>query len=588
MITRVTQEDIDNAFERFKRNYQGVKQDYFGVMFIAKKFGLKSEDVLQNYLVALGGNDYAIDGYYFDEERRNLYLYQFKWSIDYGQFRQSFERLIKDGVERIFGSSNQDTKQNQVLIGLKSCLMENKDIINKVFVNFVFNGDPAKAEQSKVLDSLREDLETKILHKMSEFFGRNVDYVFQFISNQRTMGRLITKKELNQYSIECKKEKLSFKSGENDLMVMFIPLSKLLIMYNDLGEKLFNKNIRSGLGEGKATNREIHKSLREIISGTMPEGNFTFYHNGISITAEDIHPSENGLILVEPRVLNGAQTIKTLHNFVEKFKADDRVADKLKLIKIMARIIKSYDEDFLTNVTINNNRQNPIEPWNLRANDLTQLHFEDKFNDREEPIYYERRESAFENLSSEERQELGVGEKIVEITKFAKTLLACQGATEKMSRIGEVFENDNYYKDTFREHYFSVNTEKLLLFYKISYRLNSISWEIRGMGENKYYYATRATNLIWALLIQGLLNDDRFDEYVEKYGASLLMEGDYNGILKDIASKKIRLIFSKTFATKKYRNYLEEEKFSFLRSRSTYDDCMETARKKYRWKKINI
>jgi hypothetical protein len=59
----------------------------------------------------------------------------------------------------------------------------------------------------------------------------------------------------------------------------------------------------------------------------------------------------------------------------------------------------------MTAVTINN-RQNPVKPWNLHANDMMQLELQDKFGD-ELGIYYQRPENVFANLSNEDLEELG-------------------------------------------------------------------------------------------------------------------------------------------------------------------------------------
>jgi hypothetical protein len=502
-------------------------------------------------------------------------------------FKDSFQRLIKDGLERVFGNTYQNQSQNQLLNKLRSCVVENRDVINKVFILFVFNGDPEKAEQSKVLDSLREDLESRT-HLINNYFGRDVGFIFQFISNQRAVGEPVQKKVSHTYQIECESQ-LKLQTLENELMITFMPLSKLLEMYNDLGEKLFSKNIRSGLGEGKVTNREIKRSLKKIISGEEPTENFTFYHNGISLTAEQIDLGNNFISLVEPRILNGAQTIMTLKDFLEDNKADNRILEKLHTIKVMTRIVKSSQDEFLKKVTINNNRQNPIMPWNLRANDLIQLSFEDKFRD-ELGIYYERRENAFENLTYEDLEQMNISDswKAIEIKKFAQTLLAIQGEVDRMSRISEVFEREKYYKDTFKEKYLHANAKKLILFYKIQYRLPSITREILSRGESKYYYVNKARNLLWALLVQGLLNDNEFKGHVENYGNSLVIEGDYTELLKDMASKKIRFILSQTFKKGKYAKYIRDEKYSFLRSKVAFNACMYKANRLYGWEKKNV
>jgi hypothetical protein len=82
---------------------------------------------------------------------------------------------------------------------------------------------------------------------------------------------------------------------------------------------------------------------------------------------------------------------------------------RLEGIRVICRIITDAAPEFVTTVTINNNRQNPVEPWNLHANDMIQLELQDKFRD-ELGIYYERREKAFVNLSAEDLEDQGIRE----------------------------------------------------------------------------------------------------------------------------------------------------------------------------------
>ena len=53
--------------------------------------------------VAFGNHDYGLDGFYLDREAKNLFLYQFKWSENHNLFKESLDRLAKDGMNRIFG-----------------------------------------------------------------------------------------------------------------------------------------------------------------------------------------------------------------------------------------------------------------------------------------------------------------------------------------------------------------------------------------------------------------------------------------------------------------------------------------------------
>jgi hypothetical protein len=328
-----------------------------------------------------------------------------------------------------------------------------------------------------------------------------------------------------------------------------------------------------------------------IIDESDVPSNFTFYHNGVAIVAERIETNGSTVKLFSPRVLNGAQTVMSLKKFDDDLAGNVKrrtYLDQLGKIKVIARIIQTQDDDFLQRVTINNNRQSPIQPWNLRANDLIQLGYEDKFRD-ELAIYYERRENAFENLTDEDLEAMGIWEtKAIEIRCFAKTLLGIQGGIDKMGSIGEVFERENLYRSTFRDHYGDVPARQLLALYKIQFRLTSVAGRIEECGYEKYWYIRRAKNLIWALLIQGVLNEEDFSSFAETYGESLTMEGNFSELLRRIGSTKIRPIFATAFERNPYSDYLEDRKLSFLKSDSTYDHCMQVARSMFRWEKKSI
>src|SRR5262249_24557048 len=127
--------------------------------------------------------------------------------------------------------------------------------------------------------------------------------------------------------------------------------------------------------------------------------------------------------------------------------------------------------EFVTTVTLNNNRQNPVNPWNLRANDNIQLELQDKFRD-DLGIYYERQEKAFESLSDEELEEQGITHhKAIELTKLARTFLLSDGEIDKLSRFREVFEDDKVYDTVFNPGRLRADSRKIVLCYKVQFRL---------------------------------------------------------------------------------------------------------------------
>jgi hypothetical protein len=85
--------------------------------------------------------------------------------------------------------------------------------------------------------------------------------------------------------------------------------------------------------------------------------------------------------------------------------------------------------------------------------DTRQVDLADKFR-MELGIFYSRQEGSFDNMSDEEREELGIEDsKDLRIRPMAQTLLAVQGEVYNMGHMTDVFESQKIYEGTFRKTY---------------------------------------------------------------------------------------------------------------------------------------
>lgn len=289
---------------------------------------------------------------------------------------------------------------------MKSCLIENEAVIDRICIHFVFTGDPAEAERSQVLDKLREDLENK-KYLIDQRFGRPVTMVIEFRSARtRKVGQTTYHRKTHSYPVQLDKSVTRAGLNGETMTICFIRLVDLHTMYREMGPRFFERNIRAALPEDEAVNRSIQQSLKRIvIEGKEDAKVFAFNHNGVTLFAELLTTTE----ITEPRLLNGAQTVTTFARFLKANAANKLLTERqdvLEKIHVMCRIITDATPEFVTNVTINNNRQNPVDPWNLHANDMIQLEIQDKFRD-DLGIYYERQERAFANLSDEDLEGTG-------------------------------------------------------------------------------------------------------------------------------------------------------------------------------------
>lgn len=580
----ISQQHIDQTFSDLKKSCGGVAQDYFGLLYLIQNFGLSRDDAILQ--LAFGGNDYGLDGYHLDSVTKNLYLFQFKWSANANQFASSFERLIADGMARVFGNATQDAQQNQMLMQLKRDLFEKRDLVSRVLIHFVFNGDPAEAERSKLLERLREDLEGK-KYLADEFFGHSVDLAIEFRSSQtRRAGAIVHHRITHTYPLALTKPIERDGPGGEIMHVGFVRLWDLAVIYRGMGQRFFERNIRAGLSEDEAPNRVISRSLRQILEGKLDPRMFAFNHNGVTISAERMESAADSFRITEPRLLNGAQTVTTFVRFLDKHADDARLTERQEVLKniwLLCRVITGGKEEFVVEVTINNNRQNPVKPWALRANDIIQLRIGEKLRE-DLNVFYGRQEGAFENLTNDDLETMEIEHgKPIDMRRLALTLLASDGEIDKMNRLGEVFETDKTYTQVFNEERLNADSRHLLLCYKAHFRLNKLVQGIESRGAKSYSFVRRARNLVWALVCQGMLNDRDLSSYAERFGRSMTIEADFTTWVTGLATNSVRYLLKDLSEREPYQQKIADERYDFLRTRASYEQCMEFAHKRWKW-----
>lgn len=581
----ITDRMIDQAFSDLKAKCGGIRNDYFGLLYLEQEYLVVREQAINQ--VAFGGNDYGVDGFHFDRERKNFYLFQFKYSEAYVQFKGSFQRLTDAGIERIFGAQTQDKLQNDLLLQIRSCLLENQEVIDKVYIHFVFLGDPGEAERSQVLDKLREDLENKKF-LVDKYFSRPLSLVIEFRSAKtKKAGSISHQRTTRTYSIELAESLMAKGPLDEHMLIGFLKLTDLYAMYREMGVRFFERNIRSALPETEAVNRALSRAFKRIVIDQDDAPTvFEFNHNGVTFAAERVEKQEGIYKVTEPRLLNGAQTITTFARFLEANANNPGLKENrstLEQLRVICKIITDASQEFVTMVTVNNNRQNPVEPWNLHANDMIQLELQDKFRD-DLGIYYARQEQAFEAMSDEDLDDIGITErKPIELLRLAQTFLVVDGEIDKTSWMRRVFEDERIYEAVFNQSCLRADSRKILLCYKILFRLRRLMNEILERGPSKYGYMNRARPLLWALVCQGMLNDSSIEDIAEDFGREMTMPADFTDYLSRLATTKCRFLISDLVNYKDNAAKIAEGKFSFLRTNASYQICMEFAYKRWKW-----
>lgn len=577
----ITPAKLASVYKELRSELGGFQSDYFGLLYLESELQLSREEAAKQ--IAFGPHDHGIDGFHLDAKKRTLNLYIFRHTRQHDQFRTGYDALISDGLDELFGTAAPDEEMMRLL---KKRLKEEAKSIERVVFQFIFLGDPAEAERSTVLDKLREDLENK-QHLINEYFGgRRVAMVVVYRSST---GRSSEAREhrTREFNLAMDSVLEASGPGSETMHVGFMRLWDLHQMHKAMGDRFFERNIRYGMPDTSPANRAMEKAFKQmLVDQSVDASRFLFDHNGVTFSCEKFSQNGGGEVtILEPRLLNGAQTITTIGRFLVKHEDHpdiNRVKERLKKIRVLAKVVSDATDNFVVSVTINNNRQTPIQPWNLRANDLIQLQLQDRF--RELGIFYERQERSFEGHTAEELEELGIVEsKAIGLLKLAQTFLASEGEIDKMRSMRTAFEDDKVYEMMFTDGRLNADPRRIVLCYKVQERLGRITREIVERGMHKYAFLPKARLLLFALMCQAVLNHEEAERWAEEHGTDMVISADWAKTMYELASTKCRPVLSELIALPQYADKVEQERFDFLRTHAAFKQSMRIAEQRHGW-----
>jgi hypothetical protein len=569
----------------------GSIEDYFGTAYLEAQHRLAEEAALHQS--ARGSNDYGLDGYCLDETTGNLYLYQFKYSTDWRQFQGSMKRLISAGLAKVFSRTPLDVSENSLLQSLRAEIDEFKPKIRCVYIRFVFTGNPKNAEASDTLKDLQEQIEDR-RYLLKDCFGSDdVDLRVQFLSTTvKSAPRPPV--PVATFTIDLGGDVLVAGPDGQLMRTGFISLDALQGMFKAMGMRLFDRNIRAPLAKRDGTkstsvNQKITDTLKRIVlNRTQEPSAFSFMHNGVTLYAQRLTGNQGQYEITEPRVLNGAQTVATVAQFVEKHSENPEFKNSLPILremKVICKIVANADDDFIRSVTVSTNRQNPVHPANLRANDPIQLLIADWL--RENTFLYERQENSAAWQDPDDLAEQGItADRVISMKRLGETFAATDGKLERAKNMNELFDSDQQYLETFHEGRLAQELGKVIICYKCrTYCHNTLA---RELAVGKAVFVDRAKLLLWALVCQGLLNQKDLPDLVEEFGGDLRMPEGFRERLLKIALRQVKPTLLWLVQQKEFSEPYQNERYDFLRSEKAFTRCMIRTLQEYGWRQTRL
>ncbi len=226
--------------------------------------------------------------------------------------------------------------------------------------------------------------------------------------------------------------------------------------FDTLGYQIFEPNVRSEIKASK-----VNKAIKDTVSTRLGRRDFRHLNNGITVICDGYSPKgpkdrPTAFELRKPGVVNGLQTVKSMHDAFKKLKHEDQV-DFQENCLVLCRLHQPDSVRHIEDLIKATNNQNPMKPRNLRSNDPEQRAFETLFADL--GWFYERKEGAWTAFSSDARgwKSLGGkkpdyfksrsnGYKKIDNADIAQNWLAFIGfSTEAINEKRSLFAEDHLY-----------------------------------------------------------------------------------------------------------------------------------------------
>jgi len=221
---------------------------------------------------------------------------------------------------------------------------------------------------------------------------------------------------------------------------------------------LFDLNVRLQLYRSQI-NKRIIASLKRSKSQKI----FHHLNNGITITCKSysFDNANKQIRLVDPQIINGCQTVCAIRDAYEDMTPEEQETFEERT-RIQVKVIQTTDPEFISQMVITTNDQNPMAPRNLKSNSVEQKKIQTDFRLLAEKWFYERKEGEWKSFvssgskikwfkKSDYTSSFQKRCRVINNALLAKIWYAWTGSSNKVVQGGiDYFDNDEIYNSIFK------------------------------------------------------------------------------------------------------------------------------------------
>lgn len=382
-----------------KQGLEASDQNVIATIHLMNAHGLDIAAALDQS--SRSGNDHGIDAWHYDEANKDLFIYQSKLTESRNQALRGLDDLdrARQWVEQV------------VIEGTVDAVPSDNHCLFSLYRNL----GAVRANLKKVrfaLLSLFDKNEIEDCHEYVEFGKTTIGSKLNAFVRSTLNGKVVI--DAWEYNLEeglpariklypipvIPNARIDLRKHAH-LDLAYVSLYGLVQLYRQRGDVLFDKNVRLSLIANKEARERLRHPMDDtltlITSGKLSPSIFPFYHVGVTIAASSSTAEDtNTLGLEAPSIINGCQTITIANEYLkglERNKNEEGI-NLFKEIKVVGKIVVGTSNEELKEITNSNNRQNPIENWQLFSNEPIHIEIEAALKDK--GIFYERQKGKFD------------------------------------------------------------------------------------------------------------------------------------------------------------------------------------------------
>jgi hypothetical protein len=452
-------EEVAQQVRSFKSRFgiDASDENLIVSMHLSNVFGIDKDAAFDQS--SRGANDNGIDGWNVDSDKYHLTIIQSKFTENKSIVLTGLKNLLsaKDWLEQVIIDKVVEKlpDDNHCLYNLYLAL--SKNLLNIKLIDFQLLSlfDANELEDSSLVSQFESEL---VSSKLNSYMRKNDGGLNFKLSTYILNGTL--PREIKEYSIEKIADSEIKLRPNARLDLSYVPLYGLIELYRQRGDILFDKNVRLSLmGSKEAKARLVSplmNTLEQIVTGELSPNIFPFYHIGVTIAANTATETHQSILnLQKPSIINGCQTISIANEFLKNLerKNDKEKIDLFRKIKVIAKVVVGVSDDELREITNSNNRQNPIENWQLFSNEPIHIIIEDSL--KQWGIFYERQKGKFDTIMKNTQIASSytcTNGTYIEVQGLAQLIALAQGNTQWIAKSSEVFaRKENHEKIFSRE-----------------------------------------------------------------------------------------------------------------------------------------